>query len=171
LDHVGWNVLSEGGRTRATFPRARYHVQRADWDAFSTGGDANDRAAFEAVVRPLEELGCLELVDGDQPLTAALGLLHTPGHTPGSQSLTVMSNGEQALLWGDVATHPAQITEPSWSGTDVDPGMATATRESLFARIEAEGFIAAPAHFPEPFGSIVRLEGRRWWRALRAEDQ
>jgi glyoxylase-like metal-dependent hydrolase (beta-lactamase superfamily II) len=167
LDHVGWNVIWDGDQPRPVFPRARYLVQRADWDVFAAGGDDNDRDAFEHTVRPLETLGVLDLAAGDRPLTGELELLHTPGHTPGSQSVLVSSGGERAVLWGDVANHPAQVTETAWcSRADMDPGLADRTRQALLDRIEAEGMTVSTAHFPEPFGHIVWVEGRRYWRGL-----
>jgi glyoxylase-like metal-dependent hydrolase (beta-lactamase superfamily II) len=167
LDHIGWAVTLDGGEPRPTFPQARHLVQRADWEAFGARRD-EDRAAFDQAVRPLADLGALELVSGDQPLGDGLDLLHTPGHTPGSQSLLVRSEAEQALLWGDVANHPAQVTETSWcTRADHDPDQADRTRRALLDRIEAEGMTLATAHFPEPFGQVVRVEGRRWWRGYR----
>jgi glyoxylase-like metal-dependent hydrolase (beta-lactamase superfamily II) len=53
-----------------------------------------------------------ELLDGDRALDDRLRLLHSPGHTPGSQSLLVTSGNDAVLLWGDVANHPAQVGEP-----------------------------------------------------------
>jgi glyoxylase-like metal-dependent hydrolase (beta-lactamase superfamily II) len=164
LDHVGWNLAWEGDQPRALFSNASYLVQRADWDLFATDGDDNDREAFERCVRPLQTLGVVELLDGDRVLDAELRLLHTPGHTPGSQSLLVSSGENAALLWGDVANHPAQVSEPEWCPAgDIEPDKARRTRSELLDRVEAEGMWLAPAHFPEPFGSITRIQGRRYW--------
>src|SRR5713226_5607700 len=32
FDHCGWNARREGAKPVPTFPRARYHVQRAEWE-------------------------------------------------------------------------------------------------------------------------------------------
>jgi glyoxylase-like metal-dependent hydrolase (beta-lactamase superfamily II) len=165
LDHIGWNLAWDGGRARPRFPRARYLVQRADWELFASEGDADDRAAFERCVLPLRELGAAELLEGDRALGGGLTVLHTPGHTPGSQSLLVASGGDRLLLWGDVANHPAQIGQPAWGPrSDVDPDQARRTRRALLDRLEAESMWLGPAHYPEPFGTVVRDEdgGRRW---------
>ena len=48
-----------------------------------------------------------------------------------------------------------------------DGETAVRTRNQLLDRIEAEGLVLSACHFPEPgFGRVVRLEGRRSWRAL-----
>jgi hypothetical protein len=73
--------------------------------------------------------------------------------------------GSEALR---AANHPAQVTETSWcSRADHDPEQTDRTRRALLDRIEVEGLTLATAHFPEPFGEIVRAEGRRWWQGYR----
>jgi glyoxylase-like metal-dependent hydrolase (beta-lactamase superfamily II) len=109
-----------------------------------------------------------ELLDGDQALDDRLRLLHSPGHTPGSQSLLVTSGNDAVLLWGDVANHPAQVGEPDWGpGSDIQPEVAGRTRRRLLERVESEAMWLAPAHFPEPFGTVARVEGGRRWRGRR----
>jgi glyoxylase-like metal-dependent hydrolase (beta-lactamase superfamily II) len=98
LDHVSWNLAWDGDQPRPRFPRARYLIQRADWELFASQGDDNDREAFERCVRPLQALGVVELLDGGHVLGPELTVVHTPGHTPGSQSLLVRSGGDAALL-------------------------------------------------------------------------
>jgi glyoxylase-like metal-dependent hydrolase (beta-lactamase superfamily II) len=163
LDHVGWNLTTDGGSPRPRFPRARYLVQRADWEAFAARPEAT-RVAFDRCVRPLQDLGVADLVDGDRTLGPELSVLHTPGHTPGSQSLLVRSGAAAVLLWGDVANHPAQVERPDWGpASDALPEVARQTRRRLLDRLEAETMWLAPAHFPEPFGTVTRdPDGRHW---------
>ena len=139
LDHVGWNLAWDGGSPRPLFPRARYLVQRADWEAFAARPEAT-RVAFDRCVR------------------------HPPGHTPGSQSLRIRSGAAAARLWGDVANHPAQVDRPDWGpASDALPEVASQTRRRLLDRLEAETMWLAPAHFPEPFGTVTRdPDGRHW---------
>jgi glyoxylase-like metal-dependent hydrolase (beta-lactamase superfamily II) len=160
LDHFGWTL--EGGRP--VFPRARYLIQEADWTGILEDADEEDTEALESSIFPLADLGVLDLVHGEHALSRELTLLHTPGHTPGSQCVLVGSDGERALLTGDLSNHPLQLEEPGWrSAADQDPDVAAAQRRRWFERIEAEGLTFAPAHYPEPFGTIARPEGRRRW--------
>ncbi len=163
-DHIGWN-LREGA---ATFARARHVVPQGDWDHFRTEAGATSNPAVAAQIEPLEGLGLLDLVDGEHELTPEITLLPTPGHTPGHQSIVVSSGGERALILGDVANHPAQVEELEWTPIfDLDAAAATETRRRVMDQLEESGDLLAACHFPHPgLGHVVRLEGRRVFRAL-----
>ena len=106
--------------------------------------------------------------EGEHCITDELTTLHTPGHTPGHMSILVASGGEHGILLGDVAIHPVRVSEPEWNTMfEMLPAVASATRQWLLDRIEAEGIRVVACHFPEPgFGQLVRLAGRRSWQAL-----
>ena len=168
-DHVGWNLQSGDGRYVPTFPNARYWLSRADWEA------CHDPALIESrfpnaptCVWPLEDLGLIEFMEGECQITDELTTLPSPGHTPGHMSIVIRSQGESALVLGDVLHNTAQVHELDWaSRADIDPDVARATRLTLVDRMEQEGMPVAAVHLPAPgFGKIVRLEGRRYWRAL-----
>jgi glyoxylase-like metal-dependent hydrolase (beta-lactamase superfamily II) len=170
VDHVGWNVQEKDGRARLTFPRARYLVHEADWAAFQRPEVQQQLLVpyVDQLVTPLLTLGGLELTSDGRAVTDELTLLHTPGHTPGHQSVLVVSGGERAILWGDAIVHPAQVTEPEWVfSQDLDGAQAAETRHHLLDRVEAEGMTVAACHFPEGgFGRLVRLDGSRYWQGL-----
>jgi len=165
-DHVG-GVLTHGdGPAERAFPRARLVVPRRDWDAWSR---PEVQEAFPVpyvgdTIAPLIEAGVVDLVDGEHDVSKHLRLLPTPGHTPGSSSLLIESAGERAMLVGDVWLHPAQITDPAMKCSfDMEPDVARETRATLATRFSDEGLMIGACHFPEPFGELVRLEGRHHW--------
>ncbi len=171
-DHVGWNLVQGGANPRATFPRARYVMHQADWEAFKR---PEVQASFpfpfwEETLGPLETLGVLDLLAGEQALTSEITAISTPGHTPGHMSLAIVSAGQRALIMGDVAIHPAQVTEPSWSVLfDMDQALAARVRRQFLDRVEADSATLVACHFPAPgFGRLVRLEGRRYWQGFSA---
>src|SRR2546425_3984349 len=102
------------------------------------------------------------------PYTTLFRSIPTPGHTPGHMSLAIVSGGQRALIMGDVAIHPAQVTETDWSALfDMDQQLAAQVRRQVLDRIEAEHTTLVACHFPEPgFGHLVRVEGRRYWQGL-----
>jgi glyoxylase-like metal-dependent hydrolase (beta-lactamase superfamily II) len=167
-DHVGWNLVRDGNSLRPTFPRARYWAPRADWQALQGPEGMRMFPHVRDQVFMLDTLGLLELMEGEQSLTAEITALPTPGHTPGHTSLLVSSGGERCLVLGDAAHHPVQVQEVGWSPFfDVDPAHAAATRRSLIERVEREGLLMAAGHFPAPgFGRVVRVGTRRRWNPL-----
>lgn len=168
-DHVGGVLDPDSPAPSPAFPRARYLVPRADVETWER---PEVREGFPIpfvgdTLDPLIELGVVDLVHGELTLGRELTILETPGHTPGHSSLLIMSARETALLAGDVWLHPAQVTEPSWaSAFDMDAQTATQTRISLAQRVADEGMTVGACHFPEPFGQLVRLEGRHHWIPL-----
>lgn len=165
--------MSEAFGDDLAFPRARYLVQRADWDAFQDPAmKAHAPVPYiDEQVTPLRDLGVLDLLDGDHRLTGELAALPTPGHTPGHMSLLVESGGERAVLTGDVAVHPAQVTEPGWCFVlELDPAAATDQRQRFFGRALDEDLLLVACHFPAPGTGKVTptptaaVGGRRWRR-------
>jgi glyoxylase-like metal-dependent hydrolase (beta-lactamase superfamily II) len=168
VDHVGWNTTRRDGQVVPTFPGARYIVHRADWEAFRQP-EVQARSSspyMDECVVALDRRGVLEVIAADQDLTGEVRMLHTPGHTPGHMSVLVVSQGQRALIQGDVLVHPAQVTEPHWNCRfDMDWEMATSTRQRLLDQVEAERTAVISCHFPFPgFGQVIRIDGRRYWQ-------
>jgi glyoxylase-like metal-dependent hydrolase (beta-lactamase superfamily II) len=160
-DHVGWNLDGDG---KPTFPNARYLIPQGDWDYFNTMLETN---AQMAQVTPLNDLGKMDLISGEAELTADVRAIPTPGHTPGHTSYLIASGGEKALIAGDVAHHPGQLHETGWCPVfDENSSTSSESRKRVCEMLEADEAIAAFCHFPEPFGKIVRLEGKRVFQAL-----
>src|SRR6187401_3154743 len=88
VDHVGWNTKLVDGRWVPTFPNARYVMARTDYDHFKAVEDPDQAAIFGDSVRPVFDAGLVELVDTSYQITPEIGLLPTPGHTPGHCSVT-----------------------------------------------------------------------------------
>ena len=165
-DHVGWNLSREGEAPRLTFPRARHLAHQADWDAFKKPEvhGAFPFKFWEETTGPLEALGVLDLLSGEHALTSEITAVHTPGH----MSVAIVSQGERAMIMGDVAGLPAQVTETDWCHVfEMDPAETDRTRRWLFDRLEAENAIMVTCHYPPPgYGRLVRVEGRRYWQGL-----
>ena len=166
-DHVGWNT-SGGADNSPSFPKARYLANEADVGAFKSPKDEEifGFGFWEETIAPLEKAGILDLLTGESMLTSEVTAILTPGHTPGSMSLVIVSGGERALIMGDVFHNPAQITETDWAFSfDSDPDLAIQTRGRMVDRAESENAAMAICH-TRGFGKIIRAEGRRYWQAI-----
>jgi len=170
IDHVGGHTIVAGEGYAPSFPNARYVFTRAEWDYWTAPDVANapGNPYVRDSVLPLEGTANVELVDGDHRVSDDIAMIPTPGHTPAHTSFLISSGGESAVILGDVAHSPVQVTETSWHDAfDLDPEKAAVSRERIFDRIEREGWRLAGGHFPHPgFGRVVRVENKRYFRAL-----
>ena len=167
-DHVGWNMRTEGGQSRPSFPQARYLVPQADFDFFTSSENLENFPYIKDQVLPLVDLGLVDYMEPETDLTPEIRVWGTPGHTPGHVSFLIHSGGEHTVILGDVAHSPVQAHETDWNpGFDVHHDQSRATRHTVFDRLEQEGMTIAAGHFPKPgFGKLVRVEGKRIWQAL-----
>ena len=163
FDHVGWN-MTDG---RPTFPKARYTVHQADWDAFQAADEKYGLAFVKHSVTPLLGAGVLDRLTQETELAEGLTAIPTPGHTPGHMSVVVQSAGEQALIIADVIHHPAQVTEREWGGLDMDPEQGIKTRKRMLDWAEQAGMTIVAGHLPGTgIGRIVRAAGQPYWQPL-----
>jgi glyoxylase-like metal-dependent hydrolase (beta-lactamase superfamily II) len=149
VDHVGWNTRLIAGKWVPSFPNARYVFGRTEYEHWRDHSEEPDKAAvFNDSVKPVVDAGQAELVASDHRLTDELTLIPTPGHSPGHISLHIRSDGQTALLTGDVAHHPCQMAHLEWSSTaDSDPLQSAATRRELFARFADTPTLVIGGHF------------------------
>ena len=158
VDHIGWNTRLDDGKWVPTFPRARYLFGRTEFEFWSRADDAEDRVVMQDSVLPVVEAGLVDLVEPDHQVCSSISLEPTPGHTPGHVSVYVRSQGEQAVITGDMLHHPAQCAHPEWgSSADVDSERAVQTRRSFLARHAGTPTLVLGTHFATPTaGRIVR---------------
>jgi glyoxylase-like metal-dependent hydrolase (beta-lactamase superfamily II) len=169
LDHIGWNLVSQDGKYTPTFPNATYYMSTKEWEDCHNPELMEKRfAKAPSSIWPLEELGVIELVDGEHQLTSEVSTLPTPGHTLGHISLVISSQEEGGLVLGDALHNTAQIENTDWvSFADMDPEQTRITRRNLMEWCEREGISVAAVHMAAPgFGKIVRMDGRRNWQPL-----
>jgi glyoxylase-like metal-dependent hydrolase (beta-lactamase superfamily II) len=169
FDHVGWNVMRDGDRVVPAFPNARYLFARTEWEHWSTAGEATQAFAFtiDAAVRLIVEAGLADFVEPDHKLCDTVRLVPTAGHTPGHVSVEITSQGQRALITGDMTHHPVQWAEPDWKmPADSDPTAAAATRRRIGNALADEPVLVIGTHYAPPTaGHLVRGARGVWFRA------
>lgn len=166
-DHVGWNLIYEGGTVQPRFARARYLIPKKDWAHFSSRDDVHPNVREQ--VLPLADLGILDCIDNGFEVSESLVARATPGHTPGHTSFLLHSGSEGCFILGDVAHHPVLLNEPDWvQRFDWDPEQAIDTRRKVLDSLESGKILVAAGHFRYPsVGYITRTHGRRVWEPLQ----
>ena len=153
LDHCGWNTQLVDGRWVPTFPNARYLFAREEFDHRQALGDST----FIENIVPVMEAGQGVIVAMDHALDDEVWLTPTPGHTPGHVSVHLASNGQTAVMMGDVMHSPVQCAEPDWRAvSDADRALACSTRRLFLDQHVETDTLILTAHFPSPsVGHVV----------------
>ena len=157
VDHVGWNTMLDKGKWVPTFPNAQYLIGGTEWDFFSKREDEFHKAPVDDSVRPVMSDGLAKLVDETERITDEVWLESTPGHTPGHFSVRISSNGQDAVITGDMMHHPVQCCFPEWDDVyDTDGPLAKRTRRAFCERYADTGTLVLGTHFATPnAGQIV----------------
>ncbi len=168
VDHVGWNTQLVDGKWEPTFPNAKYLFAKKEWEFWkseyerSAEHPTDDGSIADSVI-PIVEANKAVLVDEDHAIDDELYLSPSPGHTPGHVCLNLQSNGEKAVMTGDMMHHPVQCSEPQWStGFCIDPVAAANVRRSFLESHCDQDIIVLAAHFLAPNGARIIQNGDTW---------
>ncbi|WP_189338556.1 MBL fold metallo-hydrolase [Sphingobium sp. SCG-1] len=165
VDHVGWNTRFVEGAWVPTFPNARYLFERTEYAHAIEDRMGDQEATYQDSVKPIVDAGLHLLVVSDHKLCDEVRLSPTPGHTPGHCAVIIESQGQRAIITGDMIHHPIQVAEvDACSHVDTDKAQARQSRRDLFAQCEGTGDLLLGTHFPDPT-SVRILRAGDGWRA------
>ena len=168
FDHCGNNTVLEEGKLVPTFPRARYFVQKGEWEDAHHLNERTRSAYFPEHLEPLEEARLVEVVEGEAEIAPGIRMVPAPGHTPHHVIVEVESEGEMLIHTGDLTHHPVGVERFAWlSAFDVLPLVNMETKRRIVSKAIEKRAILMVAHAPYPGLGLVRLEeGRRRWQPL-----
>ncbi len=170
FDHAGGNTyVDESGAVRPTFPRARYFVQRGEFEYATHTNERTAASYFERNFVPTMESGQLELLENETEIVDGVSVMLTPGHTPYHQSVVLRSGGETAIFLGDVVPTHAHLPLPWIMGYDVEPLVTLESKRGLLARVEREGWTVIFEHDAQVPWGRVQFDGRAY--SLRPGDE
>ncbi|MEM7099356.1 MAG: MBL fold metallo-hydrolase [Pseudomonadota bacterium] len=157
VDHVGWNTRLVAGRWTPTFANADYLFAKDEWMHWKDE-EQEYGPVIEDSVQPIFDADLAVLVDQNHRVNDEVCLIPTPGHTPGHVSIHIVSEGEEAIITGDMIHHPCQIKYPNWSSTaDHNQDNAAATRDIFVKQYSDQPVLIIGTHFAGPTaGHIVR---------------
>jgi glyoxylase-like metal-dependent hydrolase (beta-lactamase superfamily II) len=166
FDHVGWNTRLVDGCWVPTFPKARYLFSRKEYDHWVM---LRDTGGYHAVnhlrdsVDPVVAAGLVDFIANDHQLSEEIRLLPTPGHTPDHVSVYISSQGEQAVITGDLMHHPIQVAMPAHAATfDMDKKAGSKTRVEFVERFRENPVLIIGSHFADPGAGYIVRHGDAW---------
>ena len=165
FDHVGWNTYKdpETGEYKPTFPNARYLFGKTEYEAWQNtirhDGHHTDTHLVECV-DPIVALGLADFIEPNHIITEGIYCEPSHGHTPGHVHVRISSQGEEAVITGDLMHHPMQCAMPHRAATfDMDKEAGRATRMHFVNKYSDSGVLVIGAHFAEPTAGHIRTHG------------
>jgi glyoxylase-like metal-dependent hydrolase (beta-lactamase superfamily II) len=149
FDHAGGNTrrTADGG-IELSFPRARYYVQRGEFEWAHMRNERIQASYLPDNFDPVMAAGRFELLEGNTEVLPGIEVLRTPGHTPWHQSVLIRSAGETACFLADVVPTSAHLPLPWIMGYDVEPLVTLETKRTLLERARAEQWLLVFEHDP-----------------------
>jgi glyoxylase-like metal-dependent hydrolase (beta-lactamase superfamily II) len=159
FDHCGWNTRRENGRVVPTFPRARYYIQRGEWEHAIHPTERDVASYVTEFFRPAEVQ--TEFLDGDQEIVPGIRVEVLPGHTRDLQCVHIESAGERACFISDLVPTRHHLSYPWIMAFDLYPMETLANRHRLLPRLVEQGTLVVFPHDPDlPWVRLGEENGR-----------
>ncbi|MGQ0640048.1 MAG: MBL fold metallo-hydrolase [Gemmatimonadaceae bacterium] len=157
FDHAGGNTYVEDDAVaRPTFPRARYIVQRGEYEFAMTPNERTLASYFPRNWEPIREAGRLELIEGEPAILEGIRVRRTPGHVPHHQSIVLESGGETAVYLGDVVPTAHHLSLPWIMGYDVEPLVTLESKRRILTMAREIQSLVIFEHDPSiPWGRVM----------------
>jgi glyoxylase-like metal-dependent hydrolase (beta-lactamase superfamily II) len=162
FDHCGGNTrLTDQGDIVPTFPRARYVIQKGEWEA-ALNPEERDRPSYlQENFVPLGEHRAVELIDGDLELTRGVEAIVVPGHTARHQCLKISSGGSVLFFLGDLVPMSAHVNVPYVMSFDLYPLETMKNKRKYYELGLNEGWLFGFDHDPDhQFGRLRKAKDR-----------
>jgi len=163
FDHCGGNIKAEhDGTFVPAFPNALYIIQRCEWEN-AVNPCSRDRVSYVPhTFLPLQQAGCLQLVEGENEIHPGITVIPAAGHTAGHQCVKVSSEGETFLFLGDMVPSAAHTALPYIMSYDLFPTETYENKERFLMQAVSGGWIVAFSHEVNNFFGRIRLSGKRF---------
>jgi len=159
FDHAGGNTLiDEKGHLKATFPRAKYILQKEELEAAENPDPRSKASYLPENWEPIREL---ELISGDEEICPGVELLLTGGHTRGHQIVKITSRGETACFLGDLIPTTSHLKVPYVMSYDLYPLDTMKFKEKVLNQALEENWLLIFEHAPRiKAGYLREVEGK-----------
>lgn len=172
FDHCGYNTYYENGRPVATFPRARYYVQRGEWEHAHHPNERDYVSYMTDNYDPLVNSGQMELISGDREIVPGVSVRVYPGHTRDMQAVLVTSGGQTACYISDLIPTTNHLDVAWGMAYDLFPVETMEQKKRFYAEAIEQNWLVFFTHDPNvPCGYIQRGEGEGKYEVRQAETR
>lgn len=158
-DHAGGNTTKGAdGKIIPTFPRARYIIQKGEWEDAIKPNERTRASYRKEDFLPIQESGQMELIDGEKEIEKGVKIIKIPGHNRHFQTVTFSSEGKTGLYLGDLIPTIAHISYPYIMGYDLFPLETLEAKKNIIQKAAEENWLLVFEHDPKVRMGYVRME-------------
>ncbi len=157
FDHCGWNTrFGKDGKPAPTFPRARYFVQRGEYQ-HALQPTERDRASYlPENIQPMVDSNQWVFPETDTQLAPGIELIRIPGHTRDMQGVRIHSGGRTAFFFADMVPTTAHLQYPWIMGYDLYPMTTLEQKKKWIPEAVRNEWLCFFAHDPAVPAAYLR---------------
>jgi len=149
FDHTGGSTKLDNGKLIPTFPNAKYHVQKRNFDWALNPSDKDKGSYIKDNFVPLAEFGVLNfLTEKDISFDEEIEILTINGHTFGQQIFKISDSTRTLLFSGDLLPFSSHIHLPYIMSYDLQPLVTLEEKKQILAKAVEESWILCFEHDP-----------------------
>ena len=169
FDHAGGNTVRENGAIVSTFPRAKYFVQRGEYEDAARANERTRASYRRENFTPIAHVDQWEFIDGDTEILPGISVVVTEGHTRRHQSIKIESEGQMAFYLGDLIPTVSHLPLPYIMGYDLYPLQTLETKRWVLQRALDENWLLVFEHDPKVLMGRVRrdVEGKMYLEEVK----
>lgn len=159
FDHCGGNTVREDGQVVSAFPKAKYFVQRGEYEDAVRANERTRASYRRENFTPIAHVDQWEFLDGDTELLPGVSVVVTGGHTAHHQAVKIESEGKVALYLGDLIPTVSHLPLPYIMGYDLYPVQTLEAKRGVLDRAFEEHWLLIFEHDPKVQMGYVKKDG------------
>jgi glyoxylase-like metal-dependent hydrolase (beta-lactamase superfamily II) len=160
FDHCGWNTRVVNGVAVPTFPRARYLVQRKEFDHACAPTERDRASYFPDNFMPMQKSGQWDFLNGDSKILPGIEVIVVPGHIKDMQCVKISGGGQTIFFVADLVPTAAHLSYPWIMGYDLYPMTTLESKHKWLPIVAKENWTIVFGHEPHmPAAKLREREG------------
>ena len=165
LDHCGGATRFENGKSIPLFPRAKYIIQKAEWESATQPNELTKGSYLQDNILPLKER--LILIEGNTSLmefgVPGVKLIKTAGHSDGHQIIEVTNDSKKAVYLSDLIPTSKHVPLPYLMAYDIDSLQVLNKKRAWLKKSVNENYLIIWEHDPEYFYSKIGFRNGKYF--------
>lgn len=162
MDHAGGFTDFHGKDLKPRFPKAKYFIQREEWEAATHPNRLSRGSYLSENFLPIVDAHCEEWLDGDSEILPGIEVFKTGAHTHGHQVVKISSEGQTLFCGGDLIPARWFVRQTFLTCYDLSPIQVMECKTRWLEQAKQENWMLHWYHDHEmPFGK-VDIEGENF---------